>query len=196
MTSYRANEPSAPAPSEQPTRPLRSGRTTTARKGINPWYILLITIVPILALACMFFSLGWYGEGWNDLLSPVHAENEVVLTPTPHMPEIGQMSLQYGTDARTYPVTDNNFFNVTGKLTNGSGKTASDIQLKAYVYDADGNLVGNGIGNVNNVAPGATVDFSVPTQLSVGSIPKDGSTPAPPKAYTTVQVYVDNAYFK
>ena len=57
-------------------------------------------------------------------------------------------------------VVDDYTYQITGILTNNSGKDRSYVQIEYILYDADGNQFGTALDNINNLKDGGTWKFS------------------------------------
>ncbi len=57
-------------------------------------------------------------------------------------------------------VSDGWSYKITGILTNNSGASRKYVQIEYNLYDADGNLLGTALDNINNLEDGGTWKFS------------------------------------
>ncbi len=198
-TANRANTVARITPLEQASRmpslpTSRPQRERRATGPINPVYIALITLVPLAILATMLFAS-------VKLFPP---PDRVLPGALVQITPISELAPQIGlTWARTKDGThrrEGDKVYITGQAKNNSDRTIFGIYLKAFLYRPDAlggqELVGNGVGNaVGDIAPGATVPFTITAQLTGGPAPSKASTPTlPPKDYETVEIYTDQVW--
>ncbi len=182
-----------PAPSLAPTSgaaPLPHRRPR--RTGLNPWYFVFIGGLPILIITIMLLTVGgvWPPPGMASR----------VRTPTPvwgayaaflGKDQFDKITVDQGT-ADPDPSAGPGWYVIHAKLTNGSGFDMENVDLRAFLYDKDGGLVGSGIGNIGAIKNGETKALDVQAQLSNGPIPRslDTPTPAMPAAFDHYKVSV------
>jgi len=197
-TANRANTVARITPLEQasgmpalPTsRPRRERRATGP---INPIYIALITLVPLAILATMLFASAKMFPPPDRVLPGALVQ----ITPASDLWRQVVPSYSKTKDATHRREGDKVY--ITGQVKNGTDHTIFGIYLKAFLYRPDAlggqELVGSGVGNaVGDVAPGATVPFTITAQLTGGPAGKAGTPTLPPKEYETVEIYTDQVW--
>jgi hypothetical protein len=201
-TRNRANTLPSVNPMEQASRTpaLPTSRPQAERPStgpINPVYIALITLVPLAILGTMLLASVMLFRPPDEKHPGVMA----IITPgaDPTVLALVHPSLVYDKTKTATHRRDGDKVYITGSVTNNSNKPVAGIFLKAFLYRPDGlggqQMVGTGIGNtVGEIAPGATVPFTVSAQLTGGPVPKDMTTPTPPGDYETVDIQVDQVW--
>ncbi|MDQ2807924.1 MAG: hypothetical protein M3Z04_13605 [Chloroflexota bacterium] len=197
-TANRANTVARVTPLEQasgmpalPTsRPQRERRATGP---INPVYIALITLVPLAILATMLFASAKMFPPPDRVLPGA----QVRITPGSEL--ASQIGLTYSPTKDGTHRREGDKVYITGQAKNNTDRTIFGIYLKAFLYRPDAlggqELVGSGVGNAaGDVAPGATVPFTITAQLAGGPAPKAGMPTPPPKDYETVEIYTDQVW--
>ena len=193
-TPNRSNEPVRITPLDQtgsvPVLPTsRPARVARRRGPINPVYIVLITVVPLAMLATMVWAAA--GMFPHDETTG-QAAAMIQITPTAEVAT--KLQLKYNKDAAGQR-REGAMVYITGQLTNTSNEVVHGAFLKGFLYAPGPTVVGSGIGNaVGDIAPGATVPFTVTAQLSSAPGVKLG-TPTPVALdFTTVDVQVDTVW--
>jgi hypothetical protein len=193
-TPNRSNEPARITPLEQagrmPVLPTsRPARVPRHRGPINPVYIVLITVVPLAMLATMVWAAA--GMFPRDETAG-QAAAMIQISPTAEVAT--KLQLQYSKDAASQRREGDQVY-ITGQLTNTSNEVVHGAFLKAFLYAPGPVVVGSGIGNaVGDIAPGATVPFTVTAQLSSAPGVTLGTPTPPPLDFTTVDVQVDTVW--
>jgi len=195
--SNRSNEPIRVAPLDQagrvPVLPTSRPARQVRRKGpINPVYLLLITVVPLLLLGTMVWAAA------RLFPPPSRPQAGVMVKITPAAGLAAQIAVTWAKDAAAQR-RDGDQVYVTGQVTNHSSTPIYGVYLKAFLYTPDGmggqKLVGSGVGSAGgDLAPGATAPFTVTAQVNTGPVPKAGDPQPTPATFQTVDVQVDQLW--
>ena len=187
-----AGPPAAP-PAGVPVMPTARPRRAARRRGpINPIYLLLVTVVPLVLLGVMVWAAA------AQYTPPSRPEPQALIIITPVADLAPQIALTYNPDAAA-ATRDGDQVLVSGQVKNNTSLVVHGVYLKAFLYRPDGlggqEAVGSGVGNaVGDIAPGASAPFTVTAQLSRGPGVKLG-TPTPlPQDFKTVQIFVDQVW--
>ncbi|HUS16764.1 MAG TPA: hypothetical protein VM536_17345 [Chloroflexia bacterium] len=196
-SAQRANDAVRISPLEQASRmPLlptsRPARVARRTGPINPVYLVLVAVVPLVLLGTMVWAAAALFP------PPSRPEPGVMVQITPANEFGHSMVLDYKKTNDPSYRRENDWVFVTGRLQNNSQQVVHGVFLKAFFYRKDAlggaELVGTGIGSTaGDIPPGGTADFVVPGQLTGGPVPKEG-TATPPRDYETVDVQVDQVW--
>ncbi len=195
-TPARANEPAPITPLEQASRmpilPTSRPRRAARRRGpINPVYILLLTLMPLVMIGVMVWAAA-------VLFQPSAAAAPQITNFVPANALATEVQPAYNSDIGAYK-RDGDLVTVTGQVKNNSDTGMRDLTLKAFVYGtgSDGKpaVVGSGVGwAYGEIAPGATAPFTLTAHIGPG-ITTVAGTPGPaPVQPRTVQVLVDQVW--
>jgi hypothetical protein len=169
-----------PTPSLAPTSgaaPLP--RRRPRRTGLNPWYFVLIGGIPILVLAVMLLAVG---GGWPPPGMAIR-----VPTPSPvweayaaffGQDQLDQIKLDKGTAERD-PGAGPGWYIIHSNISNNSGFDLNNIDVRAFFYDSNQQLIGGGVANVGALKNGESKAFDVQAQLTNGPVPRSVETPSP-----------------
>lgn len=169
-----------PAPSLAPTSgaaPLP--RRRPRRTGLNPWYFVFIGGIPILVITIMLLAIG-------GVWPPPSMANRVA-TPTPvwsayaaffGQAQLDKITVDKGTADRDTSAGPG-WYLVHAKISNNSGFDMQNVDLRAFFYDKDGQVIGGGVGNVGALKNGETKALDIQAQLSNGPVPRTADTPTP-----------------
>jgi hypothetical protein len=182
-----------PAPSLAPTsgaapRPRRRPRRT----GLNPWYFIFIGGIPILVITIMLLAVGGV---WPPPGAAIR-----VATPTPVWSAYGaflgqeqydKIVVDQGTADRD-PTAGAGWYLIHAKISNNSGFDMENVDLRAFLYDKDGEVIGSGIGNVGALKNGESKALDIQAQVSNGPVPRSVDTPTPttPDAFDHYKVKI------
>ena len=153
----------ATAPAPSPARPR-------ARRGaLNPWYFVLIGGIPLLVVAVMLLAVSGVFPPRNDV---------VLATPTPVWDQVSRLQIQKSTP-QPAPDLGPGWYTVQGQITNGSDFDLTNVNLRAFLYDQDGTLIGSGITDTRHLKHGDTIQYLIRAQVISGPAPKADQTPTP-----------------
>ena len=169
-----------PAPSLAPTSgaaPLP--RRRPRRTGLNPWYFVLIGGIPILVIAIMLLAVG---GGWPP-------QGMAIRVPTPSpvwevyaaffgQDQLDKLVVDQGTADRDTSAGPG-WFLVHSKISNNSGFDMHNVDLRAFFYDKNNQLIGSGLANVGALKNGESKAIDIQAQLTNGPVPRNPLTPTP-----------------
>lgn len=136
--------------------------------------ILGIALAVIVALGV----LGSMGGGNRPEYSAESASNQQSTEAAAESSEAGEAATEeapaeQAEPAAKYEITEeavdtSNPYStkITGKLTNNSGRDVGYIQVEYVIYDAEGNQVGTGWANTNNLKAGGTWKYEAITMVA------------------------------
>lgn len=169
--------PATPLAPTSGTVPLP--RRRPRRTGLNPWYFVLIGGLPILVITIMLLVVGGV---WPP-------RSAVIRVPTPSpvwevyaaffgQEQLDKLTVDQGTVERD-TVAGPGWFVVHAKISNNSGFDMTNVDLRAFFYDKNNQVIGSGIANVGHLQQGATQAIDIQAQLTDGPAPRNTATPTP-----------------
>ena len=161
------------------TRPPE--RRRPRRRGLNPWYFVLIGGIPICVIAVMLAAVAgaWPPPGTSG-----------VPTLTPAWDQVDRLALEPGAPAPA-PDMGPGWYTVPVGITNNSDYDMVNVNVRAFFYDRAGRTIGSGVTDSGPLARGQRLPLEIPAQLINGPVPGKGTpTPAHRTEFARVEVKV------
>ena len=151
------------------------------RRGLNPWYFVLIGGIPICVLAVMLAAVAgaWPPAGTSG-----------VPTVTPVWDQVDRLALAPGTPTAA-PDLGPGWYVVPVQITNNSDHDMLNVNVRAFFYDQEGRTIGSGVTDTGALPRGAGKALEIQAQLINGPLPgKDTPTPAHRTEYARFEAKV------